>query len=181
MLDDALFINPVKKWLETIIIGHTLCPFAKREFETERIHYRVIEADDLQSQLQHVIAECLVLDNAPKIETSLLIFPNGLSNFEAYLDALSLANALLEAQGYSGIYQLASFHPTYIFDGVPADDASHYTNRSPYPLIHILREASVERVLKTYPNPENIPERNIEKTRALGLDFMKALLAACSV
>ena len=172
-------ITPVKKWLETIIISHTLCPFAKREFERERIHYSVIEADDLQSQLQRVIAECAALDKAPNIETSLLIFPNGLSDFDDYLDALSLANALLEAQGYSGIYQLASFHPDYIFEGVPADDPSHYTNRSPFPLIHILREASVERVLKTYPNPENIPERNIKAMRALGLEGIQELFDAC--
>lgn len=174
-------INPVKKWLETVIIEHTFCPFAKREFETGRIHYAVIEQMDLERQLTRIISECVALDNAPNRETSLLIFPTSLLDFEDYLDALTLANALLEAQNYSGIYQLASFHPDYVFEGVPADDPSHYTNRSPYPLIHILREASVERVLKTYPNPENIPKRNIKKTRALGLGFMKTLLFNCSI
>lgn len=179
MIDNIALINQTKKWLSTVIIEHTLCPFAKREFDKGSIRYAVIPNGELQSQLEDIIAECQTLDTDDTIETSLLIFPNGLSDFDDYLNALDIANALMDAQGYNGVYQLASFHPDYIFDGVPADDASHYTNRSPYPLIHILREASVERVLKTYPHPDQIPERNIELTRRLGRESMKDLLARC--
>jgi hypothetical protein len=85
----------------------------------------------------------------------------------------------MHKQGYEGIYQLASFHPQYLFADSDENDPSNYTNRSPYPMLHILREASLEKVLESYPNPENIPERNIELTRSLGLETMQKLLAEC--
>jgi len=180
MPDKAVIINQTKKWLASVVIAHNLCPFAKREFDNGRIHYEVVEAADMQSQLEQLILECAKLDKNKDIETSLLIYPNGLPDFDNYLDMLELAMALMKAQGYEGIYQLASFHPYYRFEGVSMDDASNYTNRSPYPMLHILREASVEAAVKNYPNPEGIPERNVELTRALGADVMKELFAACS-
>lgn len=179
MPDNNALIDHTKKWLSSVIIGHTLCPFARREFEAGRIHYAVIDTADRMTQLEHIIMECEALDDDPERETSLLIFAQGLSGFEDYLDALGIGNALLKDLGYEGVYQLASFHPDYCFDGVPANDPSHYTNRSPYPMVHILREASVERALKNYHNPENIPARNIELTRSLGLAVMQDLLAKC--
>lgn len=179
MADQAAIIQHTKKWLSSVIIAHHLCPFAKREYDSGRIHYAVIEAADLQSQLEQLIKHCLELDNNANRETSLLIFPEALSDFDDYLDLLDIANALLKEQGYEGIYQLASFHPDYCFDGISPDDASHYTNRSPYPMLHILRESSVEAALKTYPNPEKIPQRNIELTQRLGIEIIKNLLADC--
>ncbi len=179
MPDTHPCIDHTKKWLSDVIIGHGFCPFAKREYDLGRIHYAVIEVSDTQSQLEQIIAHCSALDNDAERETSLLIFPTALSDFEEYLDLLEIANALLSDQGYEGIYQLASFHPDYCFDGVSPDDPSHYTNRSPYPMLHILREASVEAVLKTHPNPEIIPERNIQLTQELGLKIMQDALAAC--
>ena len=173
------YIACTKTWLSTVIIELGLCPFAKREFEAGRIHYDVIETGDLQAQLEHIIMECAALDRDAARETSLLIFPNGLSDFHDYLDLLALANSLIAKQGYEGIYQLASFHPEYLFAGVAADDPSHYTNRSPYPTVHILRESSVENALSTYSEPEKIPERNIKLTRNLGLAAMRALLTDC--
>lgn len=127
-------IHQTKKWLSRVVIGHNLCPFAKREFDAGRIHYEVIEAADMQSQLEHVILHCEALDKDASRETSLLIFPHALTDFEDYLELLSIANALLKEQGYEGIYQLASFHPCYRFDRASDNDASHYTNRSPYPM-----------------------------------------------
>ena len=173
------YIARTKTWLSTVIIELGLCPFAKREFDAGRIHYDVIETGDLQAQLEHIIMECAALDRDAARETSLLIFPNGLSDFHDYLDILALANSLIAKQGYEGIYQLASFHPEYLFAGVAADDPSHYTNRSPYPTVHILRESSVENALSTYSEPEKIPERNIKLTRNLGLAAMRALLTDC--
>ncbi len=179
MLDHATFISHTKKWLSDVIIHHALCPFAKREFDAGRIHYAVIEAEDLQGQLEHILLECITLDRDTDRETSLLIFPTAMSDFETYLDMLELATAVLENQGYAGIYQLASFHPHYQFENIDETDASHYTNRSPYPMIHILRESSVEKAVESHPNPEGIPDRNIKLTQELGLDAMQALLAAC--
>lgn len=179
MPDKAVIIAQTKKWLASVVIAHNLCPFAKREFDKDRIHFEVIEAEALEVQLEHLILGCAKLDNNKDIETSLLILPNGLSDFNDYLDLLDLAKALIKAQGYEGIYQLASFHPDYCFEGVSLDDASHYTNRSPYPMLHILREASVEAAVKSYPNPERIPARNVELMRELGAEVMKGLLAAC--
>ena len=179
MPNNNTFITHTQKWLSTVIIDHTLCPFAKREYDNDRIHYAVIEATDLESQLEQVILECEALDTDINRETSLLIFPTGLSDFLSFLDLLALANKLFKDLDYEGVYQLASFHPDYRFDGSGPDDPSNYTNRSPYPLLHILREASVEAALKNYPSPEKIPERNIQLTRELGLSVMSALLADC--
>ena len=179
MPHNATVINHTKKWLRDVIIAHTLCPFAKREYDAGRIHYAVIESADLESQLEQVILNCTALDNDTSRETSLLIFPNTLSDFHEYLNLLDLANALMKAEGYEGAYQLASFHPQYCFADAPPEDASNYTNRSPYPMLHILREASVEAALKSHPNPQNIPARNIAHTRELGLEAMRTILAAC--
>ncbi|MEP4053337.1 MAG: DUF1415 domain-containing protein [Litorimonas sp.] len=179
MVDHQKLVRQTQAWLSSVIIAHTLCPFAKREFDKGSIHYAVIEDRDLETQLQRVIQECVALDRDGSRETSLLIFPKGLSEFEDYLDLLEIAGALLKDQGYEGVYQLASFHPQYRFDGTADSNPSNYTNRSPYPMLHILREASVEAALRTYPNPENIPTRNIRVTKYLGRGGMKALLDAC--
>jgi hypothetical protein len=172
-------IDQTKTWLSNVVIGHNLCPFAKQDYDRDRIHYAVIETADLGEQLEQIILHCAALDTEIERETSLLIFPAALSVFDDYLDLLELATALLSQQGYEGVYQLASFHPDYLFDGVAPNDPSHYTNRSPYPMVHILREASLEAALANYPNPENIPVRNIRRTQSLGLQAMQDLLAAC--
>lgn len=180
MADKKTVIRHTKKWLSTVVIAHGLCPFAKQEFDNGRIHYAVIETESLEAQLEQLVLECQALDNDPARETSLLIFPRALSDFQDYLDLLELATALLKAQDYEGIYQLASFHPDYRFEGAGPNDSANYTNRSPYPMLHILQEASVEQVLRGYPNPEKIPQRNIERMQALGLNFMHELLDDCS-
>jgi len=177
--DNSAVIEQTKKWLSTVVIAHNLCPFAKREFDSGRIHYAVMESETLEKQLEQLILECAALDNDSNRETSLLIFPTSLSNFDDYLDVLDLANSLLKAQGYEGIYQLASFHPDYCFEDVEPNDPANYTNRSPYPMLHILREASVEQALENYPSPEKIPERNVELARDLSLPVMQDLLAKC--
>jgi len=179
MSDINLIIKQTQNWLENVIIKHSICPFAKREFDKQSIHYKVIERTDLQSQLEQLVLQCEILDRDAKRETTLLIFPKGLNDFEDYLDVLEIATELLHKQGYEGIYQLASFHPHYLFEGAAIDDPSNYTNRSPHPMLHILREASVEKSLISYPNPENIPERNIQLTEKLGIKTMKKLLSDC--
>lgn len=179
MPDKNALINHTKTWLSNVIIARGFCPFAKREYDNNRIHYVAIEATDLQGQLEQIMMHCAALDKDADTETSLLIFPEALADFGVYLDLLELANALLAKQGYEGVYQLASFHPDYCFADASPDDPSNYTNRSPYPMVHILREASVETALETFPNPADIPERNIRLARELGLKAMKASLAKC--
>ncbi|MEH6455226.1 MAG: DUF1415 domain-containing protein [Cocleimonas sp.] len=179
MTNKTLIIKQTQKWLSSVIIEHSICPFAKREHDNDRIHYEVIESKSLEAQLEQLILQCEALDNDASRETSLLIFPNTLSDFEGYLDVVEISNELMTKQGYEGIYQLASFHPQYRFADSPIDDASNYTNRSPYPMLHILREESIEKVLANYPKPEDIPERNIKLTQDLGLKEMKRLLSDC--
>lgn len=168
-----------RKWLTSFIIEHQICPFAKREHEKNSIIYDVINSDNLEEQLHALILACKYLDENTKAETTLIILPNGLGNFDDYLDFLALSDALMHKQGYEGLYQLASFHPNYCFDGVDSDDASNYSNRSPYPMLHLIREESLEKVLEHYPNPEKIPERNIEYIRELGVDYLLELLRQC--
>jgi len=172
---DAI-ISHTKSWLSNFIIAHNICPFAKHEFDRGSICYEVVTSGLLEEQLQALIIACEKLDSNPEIETTLAIFPEGLNNFDNYLDFLALANALMQKQGYEGIYQLASFHPDYCFEGVEEQDASNYTNRSPYPTLHLIREASLEKVLANYPNPEKIPQRNIEYTRELGIEALKKIV-----
>lgn len=172
-------IKHTKNWLQDIIIAHNICPFAKREFDRDSIHYELLNNSNAEEQLQTLISTCKLLDSDEKIETALIIIPHGLNDFDDYLDFLAMSNALLERQGYEGIYQLASFHPNYCFEGATEDDASNYTNRAPYPTLHLIREASLEKVLKSFPNPEKIPERNIDYTRQLGLEVMQKMLNDC--
>ena len=179
MSNHSLIIKQVQNWLFSVVIAYSICPFAKREFDRGSIHYEVIVSNELNQQLEQLILSCEQLDEHPEIETSLLIFPNLFSDFYDYLDFVDIANELIHKQGYEGIYQLATFHPEYCFDGSDENDASNYTNRSPYPMLHLLREASLEKVLASYPDPESIPERNIELTRGLGLTAMQKFLADC--
>src|SRR5690554_333435 len=127
--------------------------------------------------LHRLVAECERLDDHPEVETTLLVLTPGLEAFDDYLDFLGLAEALLEAQGYEGTYQLASFHPDYCFEGAEEEDSANYTNRSPWPMLHLLREAGLERALEHYPDPEAIPERNVAAMRALGEPALAAALA----
>ncbi len=179
-MTNKTIIQQTKNWLSSVIIEHSICPFAKREHDNDRIHYEVIKSKDLETQLEQLILQCEALDNDASRETSLLIFPDALSDFEDYLDLVEIGNELMTKQGYEGVYQLASFHPQYRFADSSIDDASNYTNRSPYPMLHILREESIEKVLANYPNPEDIPERNIKLTQDLGLEAMKKLLSETS-
>lgn len=175
----APFISATQAWLKTVIIKHNICPFAKRELERGSIRFTVKHDTGIEDCLLGLIDECELLDSDDGIETSLLIYADAFAGFEDYLDFLELAEALLVEQGYEGIYQLASFHPDYCFDGAAPDDAANYTNRSPYPMLHLLREAGLERAISTYPEPETIPQRNIDLTRSLGAKKMQTLLAAC--
>jgi hypothetical protein len=166
-------------WLTSFIINYNICPFAKREHDRSSVRYSVVETNELDQCLESVFKECQYLDSEAEIETTLLIFPNNFKQFDDYLDFLNLAESLLIDQHYEGIYQLASFHPDYCFDGENSNDPANYTNRSPYPMLHLIRERSLEHALSSYPHPEEIPERNIALTRQLGLKKLQAILQKC--
>lgn len=172
-------ISETKKWLKNVVIAHNICPFAERVFQNGGIHFEVENSTDIETCLENLVAECERLDENETIETTLLIYAKAFADFDEYLDFLEVAQALLDAQDYEGVYQLASFHPNYCFDGSLENDAANYTNRSPYPMLHLLRESSLEHALTHYPNPEMIPENNVKLTRELGLEKMKETLAAC--
>ena len=175
-LNDKI-IDAVKDWILITIIGFNFCPFAKREFDRESIHFEVVDDKNTEEQLHALANEMARLDDNPEIETSIVIYPIGLESFFDYLDFLEFANDLLIEQGYEGTYQLASFHPDYCFEDASQDDAANFTNRSPYPLIHIIREKSLEAVLEKYPNPENIPLKNIQLAQEKGAQIFSDILS----
>jgi hypothetical protein len=177
---DSLIIKQTQSWLESVVVGLNFCPFAQREIERNSIHYSVIHGG-VQTCLESVMLECELLDRDQDIATSLLIFSDQFTAFDDFLDFVAMANALLEAQNYQGIYQLASFHPLYCFEGATHNDPANYTNRSPYPMLHLLREDRLEIALKHYPHPEQIPEKNIQCANNQGETTLKAMLESCRV
>lgn len=174
--DKDQVVAAVEQWIHKVIIGLNFCPFAKKEMERKTVRYQVSETTQVNDALTCLLDEIALLEQQPDIQTSLLIFRCGFSNFDQYLELLNLADVLLAQGGYSGIYQLASFHPDYCFEDAESTDPANFTNRSPYPILHILRESSIEAVLKRYPNPESIPENNINKARQLGTKFLQTLM-----
>jgi uncharacterized protein len=176
----TMVIDQTKKWIATVVIGCNFCPFAAREVKRNSIYYQVETSTDLHVCLEAFLKECIRLDNADAIETTLLIFPNAFPAFDTYLALLSLAERALKKNGYEGIYQVASFHPLYRFAYADDNDAANYTNRSIYPMLHILREEKIEQALQHYPDPEQIPERNIQFARNKGQAYMKMLKDSCT-
>jgi hypothetical protein len=169
-------VNAIKQWLEEIIIGLNFCPFAKKEFVNNTIHYHESKADQVKSALHELIDECRYLQAHDELETTLIVYSDGFRGFDRYLDLVDFGNDLLIESGFEGVFQLASMHPEYCFDGEDYDNASNFTNRSPYPIIHIIREASIARVLSVYNEPEKIPENNIILANKKGTDFFQHVL-----
>jgi hypothetical protein len=176
---DEHIINQTKKWITDVVIGCNFCPFAAREIKLNTVFYKTEHSNKTDECLYTFINECVRLDEDENIETSFIIFPDAFKKFDDYLDLVSLAEKLLKKQKYEGIYQVASFHPGYKFANSPINDAANYTNRSPYPMLHLLREERIELALANYPNPEKIPERNINFAREKGIEYMKMLRDAC--
>ena len=176
---DIAVMKATEKWVRTVVVEHEFCPFARRELERGSIRMRVLDSATVEDCCAALLQELGRMDNDESIETALLLLSNSHNDFEEYLLLVGDTEALLESEGYEGVYQLASFHPDYCFvDSLP-DDAANYTNRSPYPMIHILRAASVEEAIEQHPDTKAIPQRNIEVARKLGAATLKALLDQC--
>jgi len=172
-------IKQVKRWAESMIVGLNFCPFAKRELVNDRVRFKVTPADNEESLLLALQVEFLWLNQHPETETTLLIHPHVLRNFDEYNQFLDYADNLLAHMGLEGVYQVASFHPDYQYHGTKPEDAENYINRSPYPLLHILRESSVAQAVASYPDIEQIPVRNIELANELGSETLEVMRRSC--
>jgi len=167
-------------WLERAVIGLNLCPFAKAPHGKGRIRWVLTDARDPEALLQALVAELqhLATADAAAVETTLLVHPQTLQDFEAYNDFLDVADAAVQALGLQGVLQVASFHPDYRFAGTAEDDIENCTNRSPYPTLHLLREDSITRAVAAFPQAESIYEANQARLRALGWAGWRALWQA---
>ena len=168
-------IDRTKKWIIDVVIGCNFCPFAVNVVKQQTIFYKVEENKELETCLASFVLEMERLDNDLTIETSFLIFPNAFQQFDDYLDLVSLAEKLLKRKSYEGVYQVASFHPLYLFANSDESDPANYTNRSIYPMLQLLREESIDKALANYKDPESIPARNINFAKEKGLVYMKML------
>jgi hypothetical protein len=175
-----MVIAKTRDWIEKAVIGLNLCPFAKAVYESDRIRYCVSEAHSEDLLLADLSRELRALQAADSqtCETVLLIHPGVLGDFLDYNDFLDMADATVDALGLTGEIQIASFHPRYQFAGSGSDDIENYTNRSPYPMLHLLRESSVERAALASPDVDAIPARNRETLRHLGLEGWRRLWLA---
>jgi hypothetical protein len=170
MPSEKLVVSDTRAWLEKAVIGLNLCPFAKAVYVKEQIRYVVSPAQDANQLLADLVRELGSLQAADpaQVDTTLLIHPQVLNDFLDYNDFLEVADAAVESLGLSGEIQIASFHPDYRFAGTDADDIENFTNRSPYPILHLLRELSIERAVDAFPEAEMIYEKNMETLRRLG-------------
>ena len=177
-MHNKLIIAQTKKWIVDVVVGCNFCPFALREVKKESIYFEVIDGNKA-AVLKALSAAFAKMDAQQEIETMFLLLPQNFARFADYLKLVQGAEILIKKTGYEGIYQVASFHPAYLFAGSSTNDAANYTNRSPHPMLHILREESVSRAIDSYPDTAKIPERNTAFARQKGLAYMQSLRAAC--
>ena len=172
-------IKSVQRWVEQFIVELNLCPFAKREIVKSRVRYVCTDAATEEQLLVALEAELEFLSESTSTETTLLIHANVLHEFYDYNQFLDIADSLLQEMNLDGVFQIASFHPRYQFGGTEVDDAENYTNRSPYPILHLLREDSLEQAIADHADVDQIPIRNIELMNDIGADKLKAMLSSC--
>lgn len=174
-------ISATRRWVQQIVVDLNLCPFARRRLESGGIRFACTAADSEAALLEALHEEILHLKQWPAdaVATTLLIHPHCLNDFDDYNQFLDSAEALLEMTDSVGELQIASFHPHYRFAGTGAGDAENFSNRSPFPMLHLLREADVEHELERYPDADEIPQRNIARLRELGSEHMRQRLEAC--
>ena len=177
MVTDTTVTDDMRRWLERAVIGLNLCPFAKAVHTKGQIHYAVSAATDTDALRQDLIFELkeLLAQDPSARDTTLLIAPHVLHDFLDYNDFLDQADRVLRKMKLEGTLQIASFHPDFQFGGTDADDITNYTNRAPYPCLHLLREASIDRAVAAFPEAEMIFERNMQTLESLGQGGWDAL------
>ena len=161
------------------MVGLQLCPFAEQVVRDKSLRYRITEAATDSALLMALNDEFNYLDQNPLVATTLLIHPHVLTDFYIYNQFLDLVDLLLEQLDKTGVYQVASFHPDYQYAGTQPADIENFRNKSPYPMLHILREESLEQAINAFPSVEEIPSTNIKRLQALGLNKMQSLLKDC--
>jgi hypothetical protein len=173
-------IAATRHWLERAVIGLNLCPFAKAVHLKQQIRWVESPAVDAAGLLEDLVDELqhLAASDAATIETTLLIHPQVLKAFLDFNDFLDVADAAVRRLGLEGVIQVASFHPDYQFAGTAPDDVENLTNRSPYPMLHLLREDSIAKAVAAFPDAATIYERNIETVRRLGAEGWRALMSS---
>ncbi|MEN8170843.1 MAG: DUF1415 domain-containing protein [Pseudomonadota bacterium] len=179
--ETEVIIARTRCWVERAVVALNLCPFARKPVEGEQVRYVVSSARDEEALLIEMQQELEMLRESDPvmIETTVLIHPWVLNDFYDYNDFLGVVDAFLDDAGYSGEFQVASLHPQYQFAGTELEDAENYTNRSPYPVLHLLREEFLEKAILSYARPDKIPERNIRTMEKIGADKMREMLAEC--
>ena len=165
----------IRRWLDDFVVGLNLCPFARPLLGAANLRIAVCEETDTMAMRRAFLQELDLLQRSAEqdVATTLLAYPQALQDFDDYLDFLEDAQDLLLDSGLEGLVQLASFHPDYRFAGEAPDAASHYSNRAPYPIIHLLREDMLTRALEDFADPERVPERNVETLTAIGVDELE--------
>lgn len=173
-------IIATRRWLERAVIGLNLCPFAKAVYVKQQVRFVLSDAELPEDLLEELAEELLRLRDTPteEIDTTLLVHPRVLTDFLDYNDFLDRVDALIEALDLEGELQVASFHPDYRFADSEADDPGNCTNRAPYPTLHLLREASLDKAVAAYPDADVIVERNLKAMAKLGLEGFRRLLDA---
>ncbi|WP_440879021.1 DUF1415 domain-containing protein [Vibrio natriegens] len=167
----------VDQWLNDVVIGLNLCPFAAKPQRNKQIKIFVSEASQEEALLEDILLQLIELSNTEpeKLETTLVVVPNMLDDFWDYNLFIDWVEGLIKQQNWEGIFQVATFHPDYCFGGAEPEDDENLTNRSPFPIFHLIREESMEKVLKHYPDPESIPDTNIARVSALSEEERKTL------
>ncbi|MEO1576502.1 MAG: DUF1415 domain-containing protein [Pseudomonadota bacterium] len=172
-------LDATARWIENTVIGRGLCPFARGPWQASQVRMVQSAATSEQALVNDLAKEVLGLlaheGNGPA--TTVLVHPDVLNDFENYNAFLEVADEVLRRLGAEGVLQIASFHPQYRFDGEPPDDASHFTNRSPFPMLHLLREDDVSRAVDGATDVEQIPERNVARLRDIGVETLAGELA----
>lgn len=174
-MEEASEIGQTKQWITNVVLALNLCPFAHSVFNQNKIHYLLSLEHTLENIKHCLLEEISYLEENDAISTSFIILPKLLS-FMDYLDVLDNLNKILAQTQFNKKYQLASFHPNYLFQGSTENDPANYTNRSPFPMFHILREKELTRGIDSFPNTENIPEDNIKLLREMGLKEIQKIL-----
>ena len=177
--DHDTIIADTRQWLTQAVIGLNLCPFAKAVHVKNQIRYRVSEATTPEALLEDLVAElCILRDADPALtDTTLLVHPAVLTDFMDFNDFLDVVDAAVEELELDGILQVASFHPDYRFAGTADEDIGNYTNRAPYPTLHLIREASIDRAVEAFPDADVIVQRNLSTLEKLGHDGWGRLFA----
>lgn len=170
-------VADVRRWLERAVVGLNLCPFAKAVLVKQQVHIVATPADDAAGVLEDFAREldALVALDAQVRDTTLLVIPRGMEDFLAFHALAGRAERLVRKRGLEGVVQVASFHPRFVFAGVEEDDITNFTNRAPHPVLHLLREESIDRAVAAFPDPAAIYEANMATLRRLGPDGWAAL------